>query len=199
VRIEELLDGADSLLDKSVALAGPTAERYALRGSFHKKRATIDGADRAGDIAAARDAYEQAWQLSSKDKARQNAYHANLWLQMAALTRRRRSLIKVEGEYLQRLLDQVEKRTETPEDYWDLAEHADTLVTCAVAGYPGDRESKAILADAERGYLTAFKLRSTLRERESSTDHLDDLTRLVDGPLKADLEALLTRLRAEHD
>jgi triacylglycerol esterase/lipase EstA (alpha/beta hydrolase family)/CHAT domain-containing protein/tetratricopeptide (TPR) repeat protein len=199
-RIEGLLAAADSLLDKSVALAGPTAERHALRGSFHKKRATIDdAAARAEDLVAARDAYERAWELSSKDRDTQNAYHTNLWLQMAALTKRRRSLNKDEAEHLRRLLDQVERRTDTPQDYWDLAEHADTLVTCAVAGATGDKPQAEVLADARKGYQAAFKRRSTLRERESSMDHLDDLTRLVDGPLKDDLLALLTHLRAESD
>jgi tetratricopeptide (TPR) repeat protein len=203
-RSERLFDEATNHLRELTSIAGHTSERSALRGSLHKKRATVlaDRTEKVAEIGRARDAYHEAFKASvGKSKSKPlNSYHTNLWLQMAALARDRSRVPASERERLRELLDQVRKAASNghnvrPDDdgrtYWDVAELADTLVTQAVLTRDL-KEAGTALEEAAKNYRTAFGLRSTVRERDSSLDHLSDLIELV-----PQLSEPLTNLRTE--
>jgi tetratricopeptide (TPR) repeat protein len=218
--INQLFDNAIKVLDQLVVLGTNTGEREAIRGSLHKKRATTDSGDRAADLRSARDAYAKACSIDSQNGTKLVPYHTNLWLQMIALTTRGGSLPSAHAGELARLLDQVTKDAAGSKDYWDVAAVADTLVTVAVTRYRGgealvellsrlggtglDRAADllspgAILGVAERQYVEAFRLNSTVRQRASSIDHLDDLVLLTKNKeLKHALVELQKKLAEEH-
>lgn len=156
-------------------LGGPTAERYALRGSLLKKRATTRSAgQRQKDLVAARDLYEEA------DRILPNGYHTNLWLQMSALTSDTGGLDDDAKSRLDQHFRSVTTREEDnpSSDYWQIAGVADTLITYSVANLKPDGIDDP-LKEAEGRYLDAFRLRSTVRQRDSALEHLEDLRRLV--------------------
>ncbi len=176
-----LLDRTCDRLTQLEALAGSTAERHALRGSLEKKRATtLVGTPRTKALTRARVAYRAAWELSSEGHGKRlDSYHTNLWLQLSALTARSGKLVAKEAEGLDRLYDQVlDDPGPDRTGYWQLASVADTLVTAIVVDQPL-RGATVTLADVKAQYRAAFDLRSTVRQRASSLDHLADLSRLL--------------------
>jgi hypothetical protein len=93
--------------------------------------------------------------------------------------------------------------TEAADDsrtYWDVAGLADTLVTQAVMSRD-EKEITASLREAQRAYMVAFDLRSTVRERDSSLDHLRDLIDLIPSLAKPldDLRTALEHYGADED
>lgn len=173
-------------------LAGMTSERYALRGALEKRRAAaFDDAERKKALHRACAAYRKAWELSSAGGTLPlNAYHTNLWLQTSALGKDKRGLDKEEAKWLDRLYGQVGlDRT----GYWEIAAIADTLLTATIVGRKLD--GRLVSAeDAETHYRRAFDLRSTVRQRESAIDHLEDLSRLLGDDLGKELRAITKRL-----
>ena len=218
--IDELFDKAIEVLDKVVALGTESAEREAIRGSLHKKRATLDSGRRSKELDAARAAYERAHELSSDTAPKLNPYHTNLWLQMTALAAGGPAR-SADQKVLHDLLEQVGKDAKSSTDYWDVAALADTLVTAAVMRYPGDdafvallgqyggtgidhrtaRQAEKVLDVATNQYVEAFRLNSTVRQRSSSADHIDDLIELTTSrSLRKALEEMRARLnRATRD
>jgi len=196
--IEALFEKARSKLDlvKSVA---PTAERCALRGSLEKKRATtLTGEARPGALEAARDAYRDAHRMNAcNGRTRLVPYYTNNWLQLAALTSPSGTLSRNEAGYLRALYKQVAAEAGASADYWEAAALADTLLTHLVAQRPiSGRLVDA--ADLVENYSEAFRLRSTVRQRDSTLGHLEDLRLLVPAGEDAPYQKVLQELRSFH-
>lgn len=192
---KELFKDSLAVLDGLVKVAGSTAERCALRGAILKRRAaTLANGAREADLAAARDAYTQAWKLSSDHHgARLDTYHTNLRLQTSALTRPEIGLDDDEAELLDRLHAEVMSAAAKPTDYWDAAALADTLVTYALVGRRIDGQP-VTLSDAADRYAAAFALRSTVRQRDSVISHLMDLRDLAGPNRAAEFDKVLVSL-----
>lgn len=174
--VKALFKQAESELERLNELGNESAERSALQGSLLKKRATTRRAAgaRQADLALARDAYARADRLGA------DGYHVNLWLQMCVLASGNGGLDEeAKARLEQHFLDVVKREEEDPSsDYWEVAGVADTLVTYAVAilAPPGIDDP---LGQARARYAAAFRLRSTVRQRDSALEHLEDLRRLV--------------------
>ena len=175
-KVAELFNAARDRLDQLDALGGASGERYALRGSLYKKRATTrSGQDRLEDLEQARQQYCEAQSKNAK------GYHINLAIQMTAL---------VAGAVDDAMAAQLEEFFRTTvrnearnpsSDYWEIAQVADTLITYAVVGRTPEGIVRAPVAEAEARYEAAFRLRSTVRQRDSALAHLDDLAYLVNS------------------
>ena len=163
---------AQTMLDSLDKLAPPTGERLALRGSLFKKWATTrPRGERDGDLASAARAYRDAYAVEAE------GYPLNNWIQLQAL---HGPLDRKDAKALSHHLKDVEKRErdDPSPGYWETAEVADTLLTYAIAGKKRQGVSD-VLKEAEARYETAFRLRSTVRQRDSVLDHLEDLRRVV--------------------
>ncbi len=192
----KLFRKAETTLDRVVALAGDTAERWALRGGLHKRRATVlEGPHRHAAVVEAARAYGEAWKLGGGAEAkRMEPYHTNLWLQLVVLTSANGELTPAKKKILTALYRQVVDEAKTSTDYWETAAVADTVVTCALAGGPIDGIVLQYGA-AEQEYRKAWALRSSMRQRDSVLGHLEDLVDLVRPERVDELKKLVNTLR----
>ena len=229
VQAEQVLDGtcalvrhADEIVRQWPETQQDTPERNAMRGSLYKSKAALRRQGWEGDLVKARDFYQQALTNDLEAGEQPEPYYVNLWLQLSALTVEEAPSSELIAR-LEALLDQIWEPGIAPDDYWGAARLADTLVTSAVVAYRADRECSSIAKQELRSYLTqtmrsgandvrtcwleaaveqylrAFEMHSTLREKSSSIDHLDDLSRLVSASsaLEGDLKNAYERLQQE--
>jgi tetratricopeptide (TPR) repeat protein len=156
---------------------GSSAERFALEGSYHKKRAVrLPPAERADAVRRAAAAYRKA------DEAEPRPYHALNWAQMSVVggVKDRAWASRVEA------IGTSSATGVVGGGYWDRAGRADYLLARAVVdaqlGQPD------ITAAVIAAYEEAFALRSTWANRSSALDHLQDLIDL--HPIAAEVEGL---------
>jgi tetratricopeptide (TPR) repeat protein len=186
-------DEAEGLLDSVERLAGPSAERHALHGSVRKKRATtLEGAARRAMLERARDSYRDAWMLSSNNGQHLDGYHTNVWLQLSGLTNG--TIDADQQAHLDALYSQCTAPDALPTDYWKVAASADTLLTMWLVGHTPAGTPVTIEMVANE-YKKAFELRSTVRQRNSVIEHLEDLTDLAPGDEHKQLHELVEELR----
>lgn len=161
------LADAERLLDMLVSF-GPTADRLAMLGGFHKRRAVVadDEVHRLDAVRASVAALARAVDVSYGDP-----YASNNWKQMHCI-----------GEALG-IADlssptvaarrQERRDLSRPENFWDRAAKGDFLLTVTLLGGPG------ALPQMVEAYGSALSLRSTPRERESVLGHLNELDELL--------------------
>lgn len=171
---------------------GETAERRALVGSYHKKLATIaNRTDRVLHLRQAADAYWAAHVLNPGD-----SYPLLNFLQLHVLATgslpERERVADVQAA-IDEIEDRIDEKTDDEEGFWGLSARGSARLTRLVAGTLLQPEAPASAAIAEC-YLSAFKLRSSWRERRSCTDHLRDLVELCDER-KPELREPLTQIR----
>ena len=185
--VKQHLDAAKNRLEGLEAYFGVTAERSALLGSFHKKRASIAPRDeRAADITASRDHYRAAWEKSSKGRDHQHPYHTLVWAQLAKLASKSGS--SSASSAVAEIHIQLHGEAKRPDqDYWQVAALGDLALTEAILRQDGRDKH---LREAGESYIAAFELRSSVRQRDSAIDHLKDLAELFDGDLSEALDAL---------
>jgi hypothetical protein len=174
-----------------------TAERLALLGSYWKKRAaSLYGARCEGDtqpeqekdLVAARDTYREAAAKSKKP------YHVLIDVQLSHLLGA--ADVDAALERIDRAFDAGGPDEGVAEAefvaYWDRIAEADRLLTMLLLRGQLDAE----ITTLERTYVGIFAERSTWRERDSTVDHLWDLSRLHhDATEAAALNDLWSRLR----
>jgi len=190
-KVTALFKKAETALVNLDKIAKPTGERLALRGALFKKWATTRPRhEHSADLASAIKCYGAAQAAAPK------SYHFNNWIQLQALTSGGGSVDKTVAEGLAEHYRDIEKRErEKPShDYWETAAVADTLLTFAVADLPLDGVADP-LAEAARRYEAAFGLRSTVRQRDSVLEHLEDLRRLVPAEKEEAFRTVITALR----
>ena len=171
--VTELVDAAAHHLESALGL-GPTPERLALLGSFHKKAATLtEGAARRDHVAEAARSYGEATELSSKLDGAPQPYQVLNWLQMATLAG-----APVPEAEANAALDAFGPcpRTPTvddgPENFWTRVVLADVTLTRYVLGGPVE------LGQLRAHYEWAFSTRSSRRDRDSVVNHLYDIADL---------------------
>ncbi|MEO6121651.1 MAG: CHAT domain-containing protein, partial [Acidimicrobiales bacterium] len=177
-RAAALFGEAAASLDQLQELAGRTAERHGLRGTLETRRATVlAGAERAAALGRARDEFRVAWQITSTGPGGSEASYTNRWLQLRVLAGD--GLSDDDASCLADLHDQFQVTFgASTAGYVQMAAAADTWVTAVVAGLTlGGRP--ATFDEIRFGYQAAFAASSTLGQRESVIDHLDDISRLV--------------------
>jgi tetratricopeptide (TPR) repeat protein len=158
----------------------PSAERSALLGGHHKRRATtLEGADRASALEEAADAYRRAYQ---HDKG---AYALFNFVQLDEIRRRiagGESRIGPLAADFEQLLGESDDSS-----YWASVARPDGQLTKALL----DDEVGARRKELASLYATAFDSRSTWGQRSSTIDHLLDLAALhPDAKQSAALGAL---------
>jgi len=194
LRPDKLFAAAKSRLVKLTRFM-PTAERYALLGSYWKKRATVSRVPKT-DMHEARTAYGKAWELSSRGQPRVQSYHTCLWAQTARLAGAPPDTLKQTRAALDKLEEQLDKDTATrtkAQDFWADAARGDLAVSRLVVNSGGKAGRRATLEEAEKCYRAAFENRSSVRERDSVIDHLRDLAILMPAR-RRELEELIDRL-----
>jgi hypothetical protein len=196
-RAEELFAEAKRLLDALLSIR-PTAERLALKASYHKKRAASlfdrrcsadPSADQRAGVVDARDAYRQAAARGN------NKYYVLNDVQLSHL------LDEVELDEAQRRVEAAFASTGRDDRvqaeftrYWERVAAADRLLSTRLLE-GGLADAATELHDA---YDSVFGERSTWKERDSTVDHLWDLSRLHPDAAQADaLEELWRVLRED--
>jgi len=180
------LDAADRRLTALCELE-QTGERLALRGSFHKKRATmLDEKARTDELHDAYEAYGAA------ERADPRPYSSLNRMQLG-------TLLEIESPEGSPTIEDVERRIgsiEQPQsskdaDYWDRVAPVDTLLTRLIQ--QGELETRS--GELHREYCKVFEVRSKWSERDSTISHLWDLSQIHPVPAEADaLRSLNTRL-----
>jgi beta-lactamase superfamily II metal-dependent hydrolase len=169
---------------------GDTGERLALRGSFHKKAATMAKSQRSRrrelDASARYYGLAHEWQAAQPiddGPPRPKPYYTLNWLQMLTLAGS-----PMPDEQVEPLLALVQPAAP---DYWGRATAADLSLTRAVID---GRFDETTIAELDEAYTVAFQSRSSRRERDSTVDHLHDIACLSNN---AELRTLATVLRSQ--
>jgi hypothetical protein len=194
---QRLFNEARQLL-RALDRLGPTAERMALWGSFHKKRACSSTPPNYDLVAQAARRYQWALEL---DGDRPKAYHELNARQLSAIVWR----IGRDGTASELEAHAVMARSEVtgtasgngspPSDFWSRSELGDRLLTslveCAVSDQPSDRT----VEDLKAAYVNAFRLRSSAANRRSVIEHLEDVAAFL--PVDLELQQQLSVVSAE--
>ena len=190
--IKDLFKSANDLLKRVQAAYSETPERWALVGSYHKKRATtLTGQARRAEIKRSQEVYRKAHEAATAANKSQ-PYQTMNWVTMTKL------LGKVPREQ-QLLLDQIveQRRKEhgllqQETDFWSRVALPDALLADAVVkGMLGKRADEITTL-----YEQAFATRSTSRERGAVIEHLGDLIRLLPSQAEV-LEQMVMELGGE--
>jgi hypothetical protein len=197
VQAVELFEQADQLLTALLSIRR-TPERLALRASYHKKRAATlferrgaarPSAEQEAELLAARDAYREA-AGRSHDK-----YHLLNDLQLSGLLGEAQLdevTSRIEEAFAPGARDDLVQAEFT--GYWDRVADADRLLTTRLLE-GGLADCATELHDA---FDAVFRERSTWKQRDSTIDHLWDLSRLHAEEAEATaLDDLWRRLRQE--
>jgi hypothetical protein len=203
---------AETWLRRAVEL-GPTGERLALLGGFHKRQATMTaGSDRDRHLVEAARCFAEAQRIEPAP------YHDLNARQLAALARLHGLEVGPSGgprtderdatdraatgrEATHRDADAHRRRPTTAPDFWTRAAIGDRLLTDLVVSAaprddqagdhaPGPEPPTGPIVDA---YRAAFRLRSSARERDSVVAHVRDLQELA--PAGSALAASLQKVR----
>jgi tetratricopeptide (TPR) repeat protein len=190
-RAVELFSEADQLISALLAIRR-TAERLALKASYHKKRAASlfdrrcagSSAEQELELRAARDAYREAAEVG-RDK-----YHVLNDFQLSRLLGEARldeAQPRIEAAFASTGSDERVQAEFT--GYWDRVADADRRLST--------RLLEGGLADCARelhdAYDGVFGERSTWKERDSTIDHLWDLSRLHPDEAEANAREELWR------
>jgi len=185
----ELFDLAEKRL-ADLAPLDQSAEWNAIRGSLFKKRAsTLIGDAQREELRRSMDAYRAAVRVNNPLESADvhlDVYHSSLTLLMAyALGWPDDAPIR--ETYLERLA--LQKASYDPEagDYWERARIADINAAEIVTG--GRLIKEPDRQDLVQGFVNAFRVRSTMRNRSSVIDNYRDLGLLL--PSKKLREAAL--------
>jgi tetratricopeptide (TPR) repeat protein len=203
--VAEHADEAERWLTRAVEIA-ESGERLALLGSYHKKRATMTaGDDRRHHLAQALAYYDRANDLTAA------SYHQLNARQLAAIAHfgapGSGDGAPTAGDEEAAVAPEPARPEKAP-DFWSRAARGDGALTALVETV-ATAEPSEIEPDVEarwremademvERYVSAFRLRSSARERASVVDHLDDLAELVapDDPLATILREASDRLGA---
>lgn len=165
-----------------------TAECHALLGSLYKKRATtVGGTRREQLLAKSRDAYGKACDHPAKAGgavagADLQVYHGCLAVLMAYVANPdgaagEAALSEQFRTYYRRLREQQPKYSSSAGGYFERAQAADiAAVDILLNGQLGIDEARASLV---AGFLAAFAVRSSVRQRLSVIDNYRDLSVLL--------------------
>ena len=188
---------AQTWLTRALAL-GRTDERLALLGGFHKRLATMttDG-ERAEHLGKAIDCFSEAHRIQPRH------YHELNWIQLVQVARLNDIALGGSPTIVPMATDAFQKRVREADgaqslalveadaapDFWTRAGVGDLrLCELLVNAASGPSASMAV-TDAARGitaaYVAAFRLRSSARERDSVTTHLQDLVDVVPVEVEA--------------
>jgi hypothetical protein len=203
--VNEKADEALTWLERASDI-GPTGERFALLGSYYKKRAAMaQGAERQEHLGRAVHNFGKAQQEDPKP------YHQYNLVQLAQVARliqarlddKDEKAVEAETAKLRATLagaesvDEDDERPAEAEDFWTRTREGDRLVTALLLGDDDEATTATGMARLVLAYERAFALRSSPRERASVTDHLIDLADLLpsDHRLAAPLRDAHERLR----
>jgi hypothetical protein len=192
-----LFDDARRLL-RALDRLGPTGERMALWGSYHKKRACTSTPPNYDFVARAARRYRRALEL---DGEKPKPYHELNARQLTAIVWR------VEQDRGATLLDPpavmprsdgvsgASGRGSPPSDFWGRSELGDRLLTSLVERAVTEQPSDETVDDLKAAYVNAFRLRSSAANRRSVIEHLEDVATLL--PVALELQQRLSEVAAE--
>jgi CHAT domain len=187
---------------------GPTGERLALMGGFHKRLATMTtGVDRARHLGDAIRFFAEAQRIRPK------AYHELNWIQLVQVAKLNNLELDESAavfEAAARALQERVREAESPQsspvieaeaapDFWTRAGIGDLRLSDLLVRAASDSSGPEALEEAANGitaaYVAAFRLRSSARERDSVTTHLRDLVDIV--PAGTDTARILHDVHGE--
>jgi CHAT domain-containing protein/pimeloyl-ACP methyl ester carboxylesterase len=174
-----LFDAALKRLDSLEAL-DQSAEWFAIRGSLFKKRASTltrgdQRAEQRAQLGLSMEAYRAAVRVKERaGKKDLDVYHASLTLLMAYALDWPDGTSRLRNRYLRQLKEQRGLYDFATGDYWDRARVADIDATEIVTR--GDLLNDDRRKELVNGFIRAFLVRSTMRNRASVIDNYLDLS-----------------------
>ncbi|HEX4982880.1 MAG TPA: tetratricopeptide repeat-containing protein [Ilumatobacteraceae bacterium] len=187
---------------------GTTGERLALMGGFHKRLATMTtDVERAEHLSAAIRLFAEAQRIQPK------RYHLLNWIQLVEVAKLNAIEPGESAAIFEAADDAFEQRVRTAggaqslspleaevaPDFWSRAGVGDLRLTELLVSAASDPAESAALEQAAHGitaaYVGAFRLRSSARQRDSVTTHLQDLVDVL--PADAEAARILSGVHGE--
>ncbi|HSB80347.1 MAG TPA: CHAT domain-containing protein [Candidatus Methylomirabilis sp.] len=180
---------------------GPTAERWSLLGSAHKRHAWIaEGDERKGALKSMASSYRKAHELAyAKGQGRLDTYPLLNWLAAEILldwygTPHPAALAQIE-DWCQRAEAHASEREKVDPDFWNSVVKPECDLVRALARKTLDREKDTIVD----GYRRAKSRGASPREFRSVLEHLEFLVHVATGAGPGDIQAQAEALRAITD
>jgi len=167
----QLIDKVISDLDGLGRHFGESAERWSLIGSAYKRKMHLLRDSASADIMTALAKSIQAYKEASKFSENKDAYPLTNWLTLAQIQllqegKKGIKLIDLDArKALQKIFDET---SDTTDDFWDMAHHANILLTQYLLGTSNPTKDEITAA-----YLKLWKLAGNKGQKVAELEHFE--------------------------